>query len=290
MHIVRFLTPEGPEGVGLMDSDDKIRRLPFTSIAQVYESSVQELRQALTQPGDLVDNAELLPPIPPLTEVWASGVTYLKSRDARVEESGHEDVYSLVYDAERPELFFKSAGWRVTTDGGLIGVRQDSESNIPEPELALAINSGGQIIGYLACNDVSSRSIEAENPLYLPQAKYYAGSCAVSVGIRPVWEVADAKALPITIRVERDGFVAFSGSTATSELKRDFAELIEYLFRNHHFPHGVVLSTGTGVVPDLDFTLLPGDRVQISISEVGVLTSTVVVGKRDFAEQGAVRD
>jgi len=194
-----------------------------------------------------------------------------------MEESEAKDVYSLVYDAERPELFFKSVAWKVVGDGDPIGIRADSELNVPEPELALVLNSGGELVGLTVCNDVSSRSIEGENPLYLPQAKVYTDSCALGPGIRPVWEVDDAGDLGIACVITRDGAPAWSAQTRTSQLHRSFGVLVEHLFRASVFPQGAVLSTGTGIVPELDFTLSPGDRVTIEIEHVGTLTNTVTV-------------
>jgi 2-dehydro-3-deoxy-D-arabinonate dehydratase len=224
---------------------------------------------------------QLLPPIDGRTEVWASGVTYLRSREARVEESSQQSVYELVYEAERPELFFKSPAWRVVTNDEPIAIRADSVLNAPEPELALVINSAGETVGYLVSNDVSSRSIEGENPLYLPQAKVYAGACALSNGIRPAWEV-DAAELGIQLGVQRDGETAFTGGTSTAQIHRSLDEVVSYLYLAENHPHGCVLSTGTGIVPEVTFTLTPGDVVTISIAGVGTLSNPVVVGKEHF--------
>jgi 2-dehydro-3-deoxy-D-arabinonate dehydratase len=210
-----------------------------------------------------------------LTEVWASGVTYRRSRQARIEESGDADVYARVYDAARPELFFKSVAWRAVGDNDPIGVRADSPSNTPEPELALVLNSAAQIVGLTVCNDVSSRSIEGENPLYLPQAKIYTASCALGPGIRPIWEIADPADLAVSCTITRDGEVVWSAETSTALLHRRFEDLVHYLFRAMDFPHGVILSTGTGIVPELDLSLSAGDIVRIEIDRVGVLTNPV---------------
>jgi 2-dehydro-3-deoxy-D-arabinonate dehydratase len=212
-------------------------------------------------------------------EVWAAGVTYRRSREARVTESERAaDVYELVYDAERPELFFKSVAWKVTGDGGRIAVRADSEIDVPEPELGLVLNSAGEIVGYTVVDDVSSRTIEGVNPLYLPQAKIYLGACAVGPAIRPAWEVADPYALEITLSISRSGQTVWDGKASTSELHRRLDELAGYLFRADVFPDGAVLSTGTSLVPDLPFTLRDGDTVTIGIGEIGTLTSEVVKG------------
>lgn len=226
-------------------------------------------RIIIEHPGDS------LPPVPRDTEIWAAGVTYLRSKSARMEESeeaGGDVFYDLVYDADRPELFFKSMGYRAVGPGGLIRVREDSEWDVPEPELTLAINAGGEIFGFTIGNDVSSRSIEGENPLYLPQAKVYNGSCSVGPCIL-IGELADdAK---IALEIKRGDEVAFSGATDLTQLKRSLDELVEFLYRELDFPNGAMLMTGTGVVPGTDFTLTSGDVVQIEIEGIGVLENTV---------------
>jgi 2-dehydro-3-deoxy-D-arabinonate dehydratase len=206
----------------------------------------------------------LLPPIEPHHEVWASGVTYLSSRMAREAESQSRDVYQKVYAAVRPELFYKSAGWRVRGHGETIRVRADSAWNVPEPELTLVLAADGAVVGYCVGNDVSSRSIEGENPLYLPQAKIYDGSCALGPGIRLCAATA-MRDLPIVLAIERAGVRVFSGETRTAQIKRDFAELAAFLVRELSFPQGVFLLTGTGIVPGEDFTLQGDDLVRISI-------------------------
>jgi 2-dehydro-3-deoxy-D-arabinonate dehydratase len=230
---------------------------------------------AAGEPATAVADVRLLPPVDGLTEVWASGVTYERSMDARVEESSTQDVYSRVYAAERPELFFKSVAWRVVTDGEPIAVRPDSAVTVPEPELAAVVTATAEVLGYTVCNDVSSRDIEGENPLYLPQAKVYAGSCALAPGIRPSWEVPDPTRLGIEVRVTRAGAVVFEGTTTTARMRRTVAELVGPLVLAQDFPAGVVLSTGTGIVPALDFTLLVGDVVDVTVEEVGNLSNPV---------------
>ena len=206
-----------------------------------------------------------LTPVEPMLEVWGSGVTYLRSRDARKAESASSaDVYQKVYDAERPEIFFKSIGWRVVGSGEPVRLRADSKWNVPEPELTLVINAFGEIVGYAVGNDMSSRDIEGENPLYLPQAKTYTGSCAVGPGIRLV-SADDMTDLTIQLQIERDAKVAFTGDTSTSQMKRTFQDLADYLFSEMDFPNGAFLMTGTGVVPGDEFTLASGDIIQISI-------------------------
>lgn len=226
-----------------------------------------------------VESVELVAPIDGRTEVWACGVTYEISREARVEESEHDaDIYRRVYDAERPELFFKAVSWRVSGDGEAIAIRSDSAVDVPEPELALVCNCFGEIVGYSICNDVSSRSIEGENPLYLPQAKCYLGSCALGPGIRPSFEIPDPYALSIAMAILRDGEEVWSGTTPTRALHRRLEELVEHLFRSDRHPDGAVLSTGTCLVPEAPFTLGPGDVVKIAIDGIGTLQNPVLRG------------
>jgi 2-dehydro-3-deoxy-D-arabinonate dehydratase len=209
----------------------------------------------------------LLPPVEPAHEVWASGVTYLRSREAREHESADADAYEKVYDAERPELFFKAPGWRVVGHGDRVRVREDSRWNVPEPELVLVLNSGMEIVGYTAGNDVSSRDIEGENPLYLPQAKVYDGSCALGPGI--MLSGPDAmRDLRITMSIRRGDEPVFEDETDISQMKRSLEELASYLGRELVFPGGVFLMTGTGIVPEDDFTLKPGDLVGISVGDL----------------------
>ena len=210
-----------------------------------------------------------LAPIEDRHEVWASGVTYLRSREAREEESATADIYQKVYDAQRPELFFKSLGWRVVGPGEAVRIRKDSTWNVPEPEMTLVVNAHGQIVGFCAGNDMSSRSIEGENPLYLPQAKMYDGSCALGSGI-VLADPGELKQLDIHIRIERSTETVFSGSTSTSKMHRPIEDLVAFLFREMEFPAGVFLMTGTGVVPGERFTLSAGDRVVIRVGTVSL--------------------
>jgi 2-dehydro-3-deoxy-D-arabinonate dehydratase len=222
----------------------------------------------------------LLAPVDGRTEVWAAGVTYERSRTARMAESEQSaDIYDRVYSAQRPELFFKSASWKVSGPSVPVSVRADSTIDVPEPELAIVLNTAGSIVGYTVCNDMSSRSIEGENPLYLPQAKIYLGGCAVGPWIVPAWEVPDPYSLDISLAIVRDGATAWEGSTSTSLLHRRLDDLAAYLFRADDFPEGAILSTGTCLVPDLPFTLEGGDEITIGISGIGALTNPVVRGK-----------
>jgi 2-dehydro-3-deoxy-D-arabinonate dehydratase len=208
-------------------------------------------------------------------EVWAAGVTYERSRDARMEESAEASVYDRVYDAERPELFFKSAGWRVRGPGEPIGIRADSAWDVPEPELAVVVASDLTIAGFTIGNDVSSRTIEGENPLYLPQAKVYDGSCALGPALVPATDVAPPFVLRLII--SRGGAIAFDDATTTARIRRPLDELVEFVGRALAFPAGAILLTGTGVVPEPSFTLRGGDVVRIDGGPLGVLENTVAV-------------
>jgi 2-dehydro-3-deoxy-D-arabinonate dehydratase len=209
-------------------------------------------------------------------EVWAAGVTYLRSRDARMEESSQRDVYDRVYDADRPELFLKATPNRVSGPGEAIAIRGDSGWDVPEPELALLLNAHGELVGYTIGNDVSSRSIEGENPLYLPQAKVYSRCAALGPMVVTVDELPDVSNLEIQLTIHRGGTVLFQDSTATSQLHRSLSDLIEYLLRDNEFPAGAFLMTGTGIVPPSEFTLQDGDEVTIQIDGIGSLVNPVV--------------
>ena len=214
-------------------------------------------------------------------EVWAAGVTYEQSRDGRIEESTEGDVYERVYLAQRPEVFFKATAQRVVSDGQPVGVRIDSPWNAPEPELGLVLNAAGEVFGYVPGNDVSSRSIEGENPLYLPQAKVYDRSCALGPGIVPVWAAPELPFL-IAMRVQRGDVLAFEGSTSTASIMRGFDDLAAWLMAALDFPVGAVLLTGTGIVPDDSFSLQAGDLVTVDIAGIGALSNPVVQVGRDL--------
>jgi 2-dehydro-3-deoxy-D-arabinonate dehydratase len=237
----------------------------------------EDLADRLSRASNEVSRpTELLPPIG-TQEVWAAGVTYLRSRDARMEESkdaGGGSFYDRVYDAERPEIFFKATPHRVVGHGEKVRIRSDSKWNVPEPELALVVNSRGRIIGYTIGNDMSSRDIEGENPLYLPQAKVYDACC----GLGPCVLISDSpppRETAISIEIRRGGAVAFSGGTTLAQLKRGFEELVGFLFRDNSFPTGCVLLTGTGTVPPDTFTLNSGDEIAITVAPIGMLVNTV---------------
>ena len=210
-------------------------------------------------------------------EVWAAGITYYASRDARMEESessGSADVYQRCYDAERPELFLKATPHRVVGPGQPVRIRRDSHWNVPEPELTLAISATGKVFGYTIGNDMSSRDIEGANPLYLPQAKIYDGCAALGPAIL-ITDTPPAGDCSIALLIERHGAEVFTGATTVSRIRRTFAELVEYLHRDSTFPDGCFLLTGTGVVPPPDFTLEVGDVITITIDGIGSLTNPV---------------
>jgi len=211
-------------------------------------------------------------------EVWAAGVTYYRSRAARIEESkssGGGDFYDRVYSATRPELFFKATPHRVAGPGQEVRIRRDSEWNVPEPELALAVNSNGKIIGHTIGNDMSSRDIEGMNPLYLPQAKVYSQCCGLGPAIYVSSKPLDEKT-EIHLQIHREGKQVFEGRTDLTKMKRSPSELVEYLFRDNSFPYGCFLLTGTGIVPPDDFTLHAGDEIRITIQPIGTLMNKVV--------------
>jgi 2-dehydro-3-deoxy-D-arabinonate dehydratase len=264
MYLSRHLTPGGARWA----LDGRYLPAAFT-LDLLLQSPVEDVPGFLEglSRGEAAED-HLLPPVEPAQEVWASGVTYEMSREARMSESTEADVYERVYDAERPELFFKALGHRVVGHGGEVRVRADSTWNVPEPELVLVLNGRMEVVGYTAGDDVSSRDIEGENPLYLPQAKIYDGSCAIGPGIVLPADPGDLRNLPVRLRVHRGGELAFEGETNTSRIRRPFEELAAYLGRELSLPNGALLMTGTGIVPDEEFTLTPGDRVEVSVGDL----------------------
>ena len=284
MHIIRYTSSNGAVALGLLQNGKLIGHFPsYVELNHLLRLGADELRAQIeksTQPGRTTHAvSSLLAPIDGETEVWAAGVTYKRSEEARKEESGTPDIYAKVYTAKRPELFFKANPRRVAGPDAPISIRADSTWDVPEPELVLVINASAEIIGYTIGNDMSSRSIEGENPLYLPQAKIYANCCALGPAITPAWEIADPYNLAIGLSIERDGQVYWQGETNTRELKRRFEELVSYLFLENDFPDGVMLCTGTALVPEKPFTLQPGDIVQITIDQLGILRNPVSRGK-----------
>lgn len=245
----------------------------------IAHDDLAALCQSLTEhttPATDFAHAAILPPIQS-QEVWAAGVTYFRSRSARIEESkdaGGGTFYDRVYAAERPEIFFKATSRRVVGHGDKVGIRSDAKWSVPEPELTLAINPKGKIIGYTVGNDMSSRDIEGENPLYLPQAKVYNRSCALGPCIHLSTDPLPSDT-SIAIEIHRGSDVAFSGQTNLSELKRDPKVLVDFLFRDNDFPEGCFLMTGTGIVPPDSFTLAGGDRIHITIEPIGTLSNEV---------------
>ena len=244
-----------------------------------HENVLTSMSRRATRIPNFTLNDDVLAPIGS-QEVWAAGVTYFRSRTARMEESkdaGGGSFYDRVYDAARPELFFKATPQRVAGPGQKVRIRKDSKWNVPEPEFTLVVNAQAQIIGYTIGNDMSSRDIEGENPLYLPQAKCYAQSC----GLGPCVLLRN-EPLPretaITMDILRGNATVFHGATALTELKRSPEELVEYLFRDNHFATGAFLLTGTGIIPPDEFTLLPDDEVRITIEPIGTLVNYVVQG------------
>jgi 2-dehydro-3-deoxy-D-arabinonate dehydratase len=240
------------------------------------EDLLPSLRNEIQRAVSVGTPEKLLPPIGS-QEVWAAGVTYFRSRNARMEESksaGGGDFYDRVYHAARPELFYKATAHRVVGPQAKVAIRSDATWSVPEPELALFISPGGKITGYSVGNDMSSRDIEGENPLYLPQAKVYDRSCALG----PCLLISD-EPLPtsteISLQILRGGGVAFSGSTSLQEMKRKPQELVDYLYRSSSFPYGCFLLTGTGIVPPDSFTLHPGDEIRITIPPIGTLVNVV---------------
>jgi 2-dehydro-3-deoxy-D-arabinonate dehydratase len=279
MHLIRYAErATWRERVGVLD-DGTVLPLPDVSgFAELLRRPLAEVRSLVDGPrpteGCPLAEVLLLPPVDGHTEVWAAGVTYERSMDARIEETtASQDVYARVYDAERPELFYKAPAWRAVTGGEPIGVRPDATVTVPEPELALLVTTHGEVLGYTICDDVSSRDIEGANPLYLPQAKIYDGSCAIGAMVRPAWEVPDAQALGIRLVVRREDRTLVDERTSTARMHRRLDDLVEHLFRALTLPDGAVLATGTGIVPDLDFTLRPGDDVEITIDEIGTLSN-----------------
>jgi len=283
--IARYTTADNPNPqIGYVDGQTVYSLADVDGVATIsalLQLTAAELDAAVTAARDTpdagmpFDTISLLPPLDE-QEVWASGVTYSRSRDARMEESTQKDVYDLVYEAARPELFLKATPSRVSGPGQEVAIRGDSTWDVPEPELVLVLNVRGEIVGYTVGNDVSSRSIEGENPLYLPQAKVYTQCAGVGPWIALASEVGNPNDLPIRLEIARNGQPHFDGETSTSQIHRTFDDLVAYLFRHNRFPHGVFLMTGTGIIPPAEFTLEGGDVVTITITGIGTLENPVV--------------
>lgn len=284
MKICRFKNKTGEIRVGLAKDDATIFDLTGAGVGSITK---------LLESADVVGHLQVLAnrglPTLPLSdvqlcapverqEVWAAGVTYLRSKTARMEESDFSaTAYDKVYSAARPEIFFKSLAEKVSAPGGPIGIRSDATWNVPEPELALVLNAAGQIAGYTIGNDMSSRDIEGENLLYLPQAKVYRHSCALGPWITVGVTEEEVRQWTIRVEIRRQQKPVFAGETSVGQIKRRFEDLAAYLFRSQELPHGAVLLTGTGVVPAEGFTLAAGDAVRIEITGIGVLENPVVV-------------
>ena len=283
MKLCRFLTPQRETHAGLLTAENQVLDLSDAGVNNLTllleaRNPLQQLealsRQSLTRFS--LDQIQLLSPIEH-QEVWAAGVTYLRSKEARMDESNFSaNAYDRVYSAPRPEIFFKSLPEKVVGPGEPVGIRKDAHWNVPEPELALVINSQGTIVGYTIGNDMSSRDIEGENLLYLPQAKIYHCSCAVGPCIVVGSTETVARTWVITLQIYRGGGIIFEGQTTLNQIKRSFEELVGYLYRSQTFPHGAVLLTGTGIVPGDNFTLQPDDRIRIEVNGIGVLENAVI--------------
>lgn len=273
----------GASKLGLIDGDavlDVAASGGPSSLAAALQLSAAHLAAALDKTrassgGMPVGSVTLLAPIDE-QEIWAAGVTYLRSRDARMEESTEKSVYDRVYDAERPEIFFKAMRSRVSGPGESVAIRSDSSWDVPEPELALVINTNGEIVGFTVGNDVSSRTIEGENPLYLPQAKVYSKCAGLGPQIVLATELGDVTNRSIRLVIKRGGKVHFEGDTSTSQIHRKFEDLVAWLRKDNEFPAGVILMTGTGIVPPSEFTLEDGDIVEITIDGIGTLVNPVI--------------
>jgi 2-dehydro-3-deoxy-D-arabinonate dehydratase len=285
MKLCRFTVATSPDvRIGLIANDQNVLDLTESGVQRM-----QELFERQDLAGELVrlsraglaqyplDTVRLRTPVE-AQEVWAAGVTYLRSKEARMVESEFSaTAYDRVYDAVRPEIFFKSLPEKVVSPGDPVGIRKDARWNVPEPELALVINASGKLVGFTIGNDMSSRDIEGENMLYLPQAKIYTGSCAVGPWIVVGPTEGDARQWSIHLEILRNGKTVFTGETRVDKIKRRFGELVDYLFRSQNFPNGAVLLTGAGIVPPDSFTLEANDTVRIHISGVGTLENTVAI-------------
>lgn len=286
MQLAKFISPAGVTSVGLVE-DGYLRPLDMTGgqyrtlfdllEADNISETVQFLRDP-TSPAFPIDQCSLLPPVDQ-QEVWAAGVTYKRSKVARMEESVQSaSVYDRVYEAARPELFFKSMPQRVVGPDKPVRIRRDSKWNVPEPELTLVINSRLDLVGFTIGNDMSSRDIEGDNPLYLPQAKVYNQSCAIGPWITLAQYMPARPKIGIRLAIIRGSKIVFEGQTSVEQMAREFEDLISWLGRDNTFRDGAMLLTGTGIVPDSNFTLFPGDTVNISIDGIGTLANSVVQG------------
>ena len=279
MKLCKFLDRSDSPMAGAIDGD-QIIPLPGTSLTELLEAEDPKSKVKSVSAGTPLPllGTRILAPIDE-QEVWAAGVTYKRSKTARMEESeAAASCYDRVYVSDRPEIFFKATPQRVVGPGEPIRIRQDATWNVPEPEVALVLDSQLRLVGFTIGNDMSSRDIEGDNPLYLPQAKTYDQCCGLGPYITLVEAMPKADEIGVRLRVEREGKSVFDDSTSTGQMARSFEHLIGYLCRDNSFPKGAFLLTGTGIVPDSSFTLLPGDVVEIDVDGVGTLTNTVVQG------------
>lgn len=282
--LCRFVNPKDQVRIGLLNDDQTVSDITAAGVELL--TPLLESENLLDQLGELVrtelptrplSELKLLSPVE-RQEVWAAGVTYMRSKKARMEESEFSaSAYDRVYEAERPEIFFKSLAEKTVATTDAVGIRRDAKWNVPEPELALVLNSRGGIVGYTIGNDMSSRDIEGENLLYLPQAKVYDRACAVGPYVVVGVTEETVRNWTIAVEISRAGKAVFGGETSISQIKRSFKELAGFLFRSQTFAHGAVLLTGTGIVPNDDFTLQPKDVVKITVSGIGTLENHVIV-------------
>ena len=294
MQLAKFLDPEGQVRVGRVDGGSLY---PLGGpggpveglLSRLLAADSPETAMAASPEGDPIplDAVKLLPPLD-FQEVWGAGVTYERSKVARVEESASGGTfYDQVYRADRPELFFKATPRRVVGPGRSIRVRGDSRWTVPEPELALVLSPAMRLVGYTIGNDVSSRDIEGRNPLYLPQAKMYDGSCALGPFVTLAGSMPPASEITIRMTILRGGRVAFEGTTGLDRMARSFKELVDWLGRENSFPDGVILLTGTGIVPPDEFTLMGGDETHIQIDGIGTLSNLVARGEAFLGQLGS---
>ena len=284
MKICRFTSASHDTRIGLGDGNGHVLDLTpagITSLSQLLDTGDVKAALAAIEPGNLprlkIADVTFRAPVE-RQEIWAAGVTYLRSKTARMEESDFSaTAYDRVYDADRPEIFFKALGEKAVAAGEAVGIRRDARWSVPEPELALVLDARGSLVGYTIGNDMSSRDIEGENLLYLPQAKVYDRSCALGPWILVGADEGDAREWLVRSSISRGGRQVFSGETRIGNIKRTFGELASYLFRSQTFVHGAVLLTGTGIVPPDDFTLQEHDEVEIEIPAIGVLRNPVAI-------------
>jgi 2-dehydro-3-deoxy-D-arabinonate dehydratase len=294
VQLIRYQSLSGIARVALASDNKLIAHLPTPEVpcSELLRMHPNRLREYIEQAIRLtvyrqekfngVQQQRTLAPLDGDTEVWGADMTYKREGKTKREENASSDLYSRVYKAQRPELFFKANPRRVVGSEGAVVMRSDSTLNMPEAELVAVINCYGEIVGYTIGNDMSSHSLREENLLYLSQAKVYSGCCALGPGITPVWEVTNPYKLKITMTIERNNKKVWKGETSTRELRRRLDDLVAYLFREDDFPGGVFLCTGAALVPDSSFTLHVGDLVEITIEDLGTLRNSVVQGKSAF--------